>query len=60
VRVVRGDVLGGIQFAAILVLSSFAGMWVDRQIGTEHSVLAHRTLYPANEPRYRSRHASVS
>ena len=24
----------GFQFAAILVLSSFAGMWVDRQIGT--------------------------
>ena len=24
----------GIQFAAILVLSSFAGMWVDKQIGT--------------------------
>jgi F0F1-type ATP synthase assembly protein I len=25
---------GGIQFAAILVLSSFAGIWVDKQIGT--------------------------
>ena len=24
----------GIQFAAILVLSSFAGMWVDRKVGT--------------------------
>ena len=24
----------GIQFAAILVLSSFAGMWVDKQLGT--------------------------
>lgn len=24
----------GIQFAAILVLSSFAGMWLDRQVGT--------------------------
>jgi F0F1-type ATP synthase assembly protein I len=25
---------GGIQFAVILVLSSFAGMWLDRHIGT--------------------------
>jgi F0F1-type ATP synthase assembly protein I len=24
----------GIQFAAILVLSSFAGMWVDKKLGT--------------------------
>ena len=24
----------GVQFAAILVLSSFAGMWVDKQLGT--------------------------
>jgi F0F1-type ATP synthase assembly protein I len=24
----------GIQFAAFLVLSSFAGMWVDKQLGT--------------------------
>ena len=24
----------GVQFAAILVLSSFAGMWVDRKLGT--------------------------
>jgi F0F1-type ATP synthase assembly protein I len=25
---------GGIQFAVILVLSSFAGMWLDRHLGT--------------------------
>jgi F0F1-type ATP synthase assembly protein I len=25
---------GGIQFAIILVLSSFAGMWLDRQLDT--------------------------
>lgn len=24
----------GVQFAAILVLSSFAGMWVDKELGT--------------------------